>query len=152
MLLLAIQNNDIDNVKHYLTDDLYEKYNDRCLELKEKNYMQLYDEANVKKIEIMDSGTKDDSEVYIVLLTSRYMDYILDLDTGKKVSGIDDHRIEKDHTLIFERKIGVHKGNVVKCPGCGANLDVNATGRCEYCGTIHSAESYDFILTSITNL
>ena len=56
MLLLAIQNNDIDNVKHYLTDELYEKYSKRCEELKKKNQMQLYDEANVKKIEIFDSG------------------------------------------------------------------------------------------------
>jgi hypothetical protein len=153
MLLLAIQNNDIDNVKHYLTDELYEKYSKRCEELKKKNQMQLYDEANVKKIEIFDSGTDDDgNEVYVIFLTSRYMDYIIDLNTGKKISGVDDHRVEKDHDLIFKRKIGVHKGNVVKCPGCGANLDVNATGRCEYCGTIHSAESYDFILTSITGL
>lgn len=152
MLLLAIQNNDIDNVKHYLSDELYEKYNNRCLELKEKNYMQLYDEANVKEIDIINTYEDDDYEICEVYIHSRYMDYILDLNSGNKVSGVDDHRLEIDHNLVFKKKRGVSKGNVVKCPGCGANLDVNFSGKCEYCATVHSAESYDYILTSITNL
>jgi hypothetical protein len=80
------------------------------------------------------------------------MDYILDLNSGNKVSGVDDHRLEIDHVLIFKRKKGVSKGNIVKCPGCGANLDVNKSGKCEYCGQVYSAEKYDYILTSITNL
>ena len=152
MLLLAIQNNDIDNVKHYLSDELYEKYNDRCSKLKDKNEMQLYDEANVKNIEIVKEYEEDDYDICEVVINSRYMDYIIDLNTGNKVSGVDDHRLEIKHDLIFKKKKGAVKGNVVKCPGCGANLDVNFSGKCEYCGTVHSAESYDYILTSITNL
>lgn len=151
MLLLGIQSNDLDNVKHYLSDELYDKYNEICNNHKKKNEMQLYDEMNVKNISI-DLGEIDGYEIANVHIISRYMDYIMDLKTGKKKSGINDHRIEVAHDLIFKRKKGVSKGAIVKCPGCGANLDVNHSGKCEYCGEIYSAESYDFILTSITNL
>ena len=80
------------------------------------------------------------------------MNYFINLDTGKTVRGVDNRREENTHTLIFKKRTDAVKGAVVKCAGCGANLDVNFTGKCEYCGTIHSAEKYDYILTSITNL
>ena len=151
MLLLGIQTNDLSNVKHYLSEDVYNKYNEICEKHKANNEMQLYDEMNVKEIKI-DLTEEDYYDIANVHIVSRYMDYILDLNTGKKKSGIDDHRIELDHDLVFKKKKGATKGDVVKCPGCGANLDVNHSGKCEYCGEIYSAQDYDYILTSITNL
>ena len=151
MLLIGIQSNDLSDVKHFLSDDVYNKYAEVCNRHRNNNEMQLYDEMNVKEIRInlVDDGNYDVANVHIV---SRYMDYIIDLNTGKKKSGVDDHRVEIDHDLVFKKIKGVSKGEVVKCPGCGANLDVNHSGKCEYCGSIYSAETYDFVLTSITNL
>ena len=151
MLLLGIQTNNLDDVKHYLSDDVYNHYLDICNKHIENNEMQLYDEMNVKEIKV-NLSTEENYEVANVHLVSRYMDYIIDINTGKKKSGVDDHRVEIEHDLVFKKKMGVVKGAVVKCPGCGANLDVNHSGKCEYCGEIYSAESYDYILTSITNL
>ncbi len=151
MLLLGIQSNDLSDVKHFLSDEVYNKYAKVCYDHQNKNEMQLYDEMNVKEISVKleeDLGY----EIANVHIVSRYMDYIIDLTTGKKKSGVDDHRVEISHDLVFKKIIGVSKGAVVKCPGCGANLDVNHSGKCEYCGAIYSAETYDFVLTSITNL
>jgi len=151
MLLLGIQTNNLDDVKHYLSESVYNKYNELCEKHKKNKEMQLYDEMNVKSIGI-DLEEDENYDIANVHIVSRYMDYIIDLNTGKKKSGIDDHRIEVEHDLIFKKKKGAHKGAIVKCQGCGANLDVNHSGKCEYCGEIYSAEDYDFILTSITNL
>ena len=152
MLLLSIQNGDIDNVKHFLTDELYDKYKQIVDLHKSNNEMHFYDEANVKEISLSKRYKDDEFDVIEVDLTSRYMDYIIDLNTGKKKSGVDDHRVEINHRLVFKKKLNAVRGEVVKCAGCGANLDVNFTGKCEYCGTVHSAEDYDYILYSITNL
>ncbi len=151
MLLLGIQTNDLDNVKHYLSEDVYNKYSDICEEHKNNKEMQLYDEMNVKSIKI-DLKEENGYDIAFVNIVSRYMDYVIDLNTGKKKRGVDDHRVEISHDLVFKRKKGASKGAIVKCPGCGANLDVNHSGKCEYCGEIYSAENYDFILTSISNL
>lgn len=150
-LLLGIQMRDLEDVKHFLGDELYEKYNNQIEEYKSKNITRMFDEMNVKSIDISlkSNGEYDIANVHIV---SRYMDYIYDLNKGKKISGIDDRRIEVDHDLVFMKKLGAEKGAVVKCSGCGANLDANNSGKCEYCGTIHSAIDYDYVLESITNL
>ena len=39
-----------------------------------------------------------------------------------------------------------------KCPSCGASIDVNRSGHCEYCGTTFDNENYDWILTSIRDV
>ena len=150
-LLLGIQLSDLDDVKHFLSDELYEKYNKICEEHKFKNEAQMYDEMNVKSIDIKLSEDEE-YDIANVHIVSRYMDYILDLNIGKKKSGIDDRRVEIEHDLVFKKNKGAKRGAVVKCAGCGANLDANNSGKCDYCGTIHSAIDYDYILESITNL
>lgn len=150
-LLLGIQMRDLEDVKHLLSDDLYNKYNDICQRLIERNEAHMYDEMNVKSISIKTSSDEE-YDIANVHIVSRYMDYIMDVNTGKKKSGIDDHRVEIEHDLVFKKEKGAKRGSVVKCAGCGANLDANNSGVCDYCGTVHSAIEYDYILTSITNL
>ena len=38
------------------------------------------------------------------------------------------------------------------CPGCGAPVNVNSNGVCEYCGTVYNTEDYDWILIDILTL
>ena len=41
-------------------------------------------------------------------------------------------------------------GDVRKCPACGAPMNVNKSGKCDYCGSIYNQEDYDFVLTNIS--
>ena len=81
------------------------------------------------------------------------MDYIINLDTGDTIRGDDTRRIEKTNILTFEKRLNTKNNNLVmKCPGCGASINVNNSGKCEYCDTIFDLEDYDYILVSlITN-
>ena len=36
-----------------------------------------------------------------------------------------------------------------KCPTCGAIVDVNKNGKCEYCHTIFNLEKYDWVITKM---
>ena len=38
-----------------------------------------------------------------------------------------------------------HRG----CAGCGASIDVNASGICPYCGTVYNQEDKNWILSSM---
>ena len=50
----------------------------------------------------------------------------------------------------FEKKLNTKDFGIVrKCPGCGASINVNNTGKCEYCDTIFNLDDYDYILVSI---
>ena len=151
MLHSAIMMDDLNRVKHYISDSIFEKYEGFLASLNKNNARQMYDELNVKNTKIKNIDIKDDCVIINVELISRYMDYVVNKDTGKFISGYNDHRIEKRYNLEFTKIIGAKVYSMdKKCPGCGANIDVNNHGRCDYCGTIFDAKNYDWILTSIT--
>ena len=102
---------------------------------------------------VLDSSRElddEDKEIIDVEIVSRYMDYIIDINTGDLISGDDTRRIERRNILRFEKKLNTKDFGIVrKCPGCGASINVNNTGKCEYCDTIFNLDDYDYILVSI---
>lgn len=151
MLLYSISTNDLDRVKHFLTKDMIDKYQNVINNNIKNKETVLFDELNVKTLSIASKEVKDGYEYVYVDLTSRYMNYYLDYD-GNYKRGNNKNRDENNHKLVFKKNLNASKNSVVKCPGCGANIDANFSGRCEYCGMTYSAESYDYQLESITNL
>ena len=150
MLLSSFMMDNLSRVRHFISDEVNEKYEKNLKKLNKQNLRQMYDELNVKTTTIKDVEIKDDCVIIKVDIVSRAIEYLVNKDTGDYVTGIKDYRIEKTNHLEFTKKFGAKGyGMDKKCPGCGANIDVNKNGKCEYCGTIFNAENYDWILTSI---
>lgn len=149
-LFTSIMKGDLSDVDHFISDEVKNKYMTYINELKSKNERQMYDELNVKDTKILSRKELEDKEVIEVEIISRYMDYIIDIDTGETIKGDDTRRIEKRNILVFEKKNDTKDIKLVrKCPGCGASISVNTSGKCDYCGTIYNLEDYDYILTDI---
>lgn len=152
-LLTAVMKGNLEKVDHFINDDVYKKYNDYIKSLDDKNQRQMYDELNAKFTYINDKKIVDDKELVDVTLVARYMDYILDKDTGDLISGDNTKRIQVKYNIILEKKLNAKDIKVVQtCPGCGASVDVNKSGKCEYCGRIFDLENYDYIVTSIEKI
>ena len=150
MLYTSIMLDNLDRVRHFIGNDLEDKYEAILKEYRDKNIRKMYDELNVKNTKIVDINIDGNKVIITVELISRYMDYFVDRDTGKYISGINDRRIEKRNHLVFEKIIGAKYKHIArKCPGCNANMDVNSNGKCSYCGGIYNTEDYDWILTSL---
>lgn len=150
MLYSSIMIGNLDRVKHKLSDDLIIRYQKVIDELNSRNERQMYDEINVKSTEILSISEDNDKYIIEVLLVSRYMDYIIDRETRKFISGVNDHRIEKNNYLTFTKvKDFKDEGFARKCPGCGANIDANYSGKCAWCGTTYDTVKYDWILEDI---
>lgn len=150
-LYTAEMKQDLSDVMHFINDDVRDMFQNRIDENKRLNRRQMYDEINVKSTNIIDRCTTDDKEIVEVLIISRYMDYVIDMNTGTTIEGDDTRRIEKRNTLVFEKKINSKNiGIVRRCPGCGASMSVNTSGKCEYCGTIFNQEDYDYVLVKLS--
>lgn len=150
MILTAIMTDDVKRVEHKISPSVKEKLLQKIEELNKKNLRQMYDEPNVKNITILSKEEKEDHYEVKVVLTSRYMDYQVNKDTGKYVSGINDERVQKDYYLTFSKiKAAKEQGIAKKCPSCGASIDSNNTGVCPYCGSIYNLKDYDWILTEL---
>lgn len=149
-LYAAVMKQDLQKVKHFLSDEVYEKYNQKIQSLQNKNQLQIYDELNVSDTNIVNISEYDDRFEIQVSLLSKYLDYLIDKDTKKFISGNRDVRTEKRVRLIFSKiKNAKALGTVRSCNACGANMDLNKSGKCEYCGTIYELKEYDWVLESI---
>ena len=149
-LFTSIMKGDLSDVDHFISNEVKNKYMTYINELKSRNERQMYDELNVKDTKILSRKELEDKEVIEVEIISRYMDYIIDIDTGETIKGDDTRRIEKRNILVFEKNNDTKDIKLVrKCPGCGASISVNTSGKCDYCGTIYNLEDYDYILTDI---
>lgn len=152
MLLSSIMERDMDSVKHYLNNDIYNKYLNKVNEYIESKKIRLFDEMNVKSIDIVDYNINENEININVLLVSRYMDYFIDED-GNYISGTNDHRIEVNHNITLTKKKNTKElGEIRRCPSCGHSLDINATGKCSYCNQIIDMSKYDYIITNIDNI
>ena len=153
MLHTAVMMDDLDRAKHFLSNEVYEKYKDKLDKLNFNHERQMYDELNVKETIIDGFNIVEDKIVINVTIISRYMDYIINKDTGNYIRGINDRRVEKVNKLVFSKTINsTYTKTSQKCPTCGASIDVNSNGKCSYCGSIFNADKYDWILLSIETI
>ena len=150
-LYTCIMKEDLSDVAHFISDELLSKLDTKIENLKSQNKRQIYDEINVKNTNIINRRVEEDKEIIEVEIISRYMDYIIDKNTGNTIFGDDSRRIEKRNILVFEKRRNAKEiGLVRKCPGCGASLSVNTSGRCAYCDTIFNWEDYDYVLVKLS--
>ena len=150
MLHTAIMLDDIDMVSHFISDEVRQKYQQELIGLKQKNLKKMYDELNVKTTSIKNISINGEIATIDVEIISRYMEYLIHKETGEFVRGNNKSRVEKTNNLIFRKNItSNYEGVLRKCPACGASIDINANGKCNYCKTIFNAEDHDWILISM---
>ncbi len=152
MILNAIMENDLSTVKHYLSEDVYNHFDKLVNKYIEEHVIRLFDEMNVKSNDIVDSYVDDNGINVVVKIVSRYMDYFINED-GDYIRGVNDHRVELDHEVIFTKRLDTKQlGEVRRCPSCGHSLDINASGLCPFCNQTIDMKDYDYIVTSIDNI
>ena len=149
-LFTGISNGDLKDVKHKINDNVFDKYKKVVDENKENKVIQKYDELNVKSTEITNVEEKDGKIVVTVRLVSRYMDYKVDEDTKKYVSGNNTARNEHVNILTLEKKKDAKEMKAgLHCPGCGQPANINESGHCKFCGATFNTEDFDYVLTDI---
>lgn len=145
----SLMTKEIENIKHFVTDEVYHRLEQKINSLNKLGLIQMYDELNVAQTNILSYQVEENKMIIQVRILSRYLDYFVDLE-GNYVSGNRDSRVTKNYDLTFTKKINYEKvGTVNKCPGCGASIDVNATGICPYCGTVYNQEDKNWVLSSM---
>ena len=150
MLCTSIMMQDLSRVDHKISDNVYKKYESIVNDLKNKNQRHMYDELNVKSSTITNI-TQDDNGINVeVYLESGFLDYIIDIDTDKIVSGDNTRRTFHNYKLVLTKlNNALNIGVTAHCTSCWASVDINNTGKCPYCGAIFHLEKYDYVLTDI---
>ena len=151
-LYTGVMKQNLENIRHFLSDEVYEKYSSKIKQLQANNQIQVYDELNVSDTTITNIEEFDDRFEIEVKLLTKYLDYRIAKDTKKFIDGNRDVRTEKYVKLKFSKiKNAKALGNARKCTGCGANIDLNKNGVCEYCGSVYVLRDYDWVLEEIVD-
>lgn len=152
MILDAVMDRDLKDVKHYLSESVYNNLNIMVTDYINRNVIRIFNETNVKTSSISSINIDSEKITITVDLISRYMDYFIN-EAGDFISGVNDHRIEKNHRIVFTKKIDFKELNEAhRCPSCGHSLDINHSGICPYCGSTIDMSNYDYVITEIDSI
>lgn len=147
----AWMNFKLDDVKDYLTDELYTMYDSQLETLEVK------DEQNIMKdFTLRTSFLKNVTEQNgTVTITTGYViefyDYIASKSTGKLIRGNNKQKMRVMYEMKFRLSIN-ENAKIDTCPNCGAKVDVNSSGTCEYCGSKIVADNTKWVLTEKNSL
>lgn len=147
-LLYCIMTKDLNKIRHYISDKVYDKYQSIIEELKQNKQSYLFDELNVGKIDIINRVITDTKEIITISILARYMDYLVD-ENGEYVSGNNKYREEHENILVFEKYLGAEAKSFYRCKNCSNNLDINYSGICSYCSQVCDISEYEYQLVSI---
>ena len=149
-IMLSVMTGKTERIKHFVSDSVYQNIVAKVEDDKRNNRIQMYDELNVSNVKILMVQELDDCFQIDVIVHSKALEYYINRATRKFLSGNNKYRTERDNVLVFKKpKDNKALGNVRKCSSCGANLDINKSGKCPYCGSIFALEKYDWTITKL---
>lgn len=133
----------LDEVKEYLSDELYNMYVSQLDTLKLKYEKNIMTDFKLNDIDIIEITEKNDKLNINIKLVVTLKDYIID-ENNRIIRGDLNHYLT---TYILTFITSKNINNQTTCPNCHAPVHMNNTGKCEYCDSVIVNEKFDMILT-----
>lgn len=150
----AWEKKDMDIARAFVTDSIMQRYSVQLQGLKDKHQTNKMENMTVGSTVIAAVSGDEKFDKITVRFEASAADYTVDDATGNLVKGSKTPSHFTEY-WTFLRSKAAHtdatkslKDN--KCPNCGAALEVNATGKCNYCGSVLTSGEYDWVLSEIT--
>ena len=146
----SITMREIDKYNHFFADKMFNLGKRIIDENEAKGFIRMFDEFNIHTSSIKNIEYRDDTFYVEVNMEVLYMDYYIDKDTGHVVDGNNKYRETHNYTMVFSKSRTAKEQVYVKtCPTCGASLNPNDNGICQYCHTVYNQEDHDWVLEDI---
>lgn len=138
----------------YESDAIFNRHQSQMDEYTTKRIRNVLEDIIIANVEIV----KVELDKYYDSITTRIraqmIDYEIDETTNQIISGDKNTARTFSEYWTFIRKSGLKsKGpetiSMDKCPNCGAPVNVNQAGKCEYCDTIVTKGDFDWVLNNI---
>ena len=144
---------DIDKYDHFYADEVFNLGKKLIADAENGGNIRMFDQVNIRTESIRSIDYNNDWFNIKVDMNILYMDYLMNKDSGKVVSGDDSNRSPHAYTVTFSKSRTAKEQGIVKtCPTCGASLNPNSNGICEYCHTVYNQEDHDWVLSKIDGL
>ena len=150
-------NKDISDLRPYFTDALFTQFERQLEQKKAQGLTNYVERISVQNVTVRGFMQANGVDHMIVKVEARIVDYTVSDATGEVVSGAKDREKFMTYEWDMSRTTGaitLKKDGLgrVFCPSCGAPLDINASARCEYCGSVIQSSEHDWAICRITAL
>ena len=148
---------DITELRPYLSDAFYAQM-DRQLDIyRMKHQTNRVERIAVLGVELKGWKTESDHDVIIAELNTRIVDYVIDDATSSIVRGSDSQEkfMKYEWTLIRSKGVITSRSTGTTsqtCPHCGAHIDINHSAVCEYCDSVLTTDTFDWVVTNIKGI
>ena len=143
---MAWMNFKLEDIKDKVTDEIYNMYESQLVTLEVKGEQNIMKDIKLKRSYLKDvsnqNGTITIKTGYIVEM----YDYIADIETKKLIRGEDHKKMRVVYEMSFRKTLN-ENDKIDHCPNCGAKLEINSSGICEYCGSKVVSENTKWVLT-----
>lgn len=143
---------DFDKARPYETDPLYDTHRFWIERYKQQGLVNHLEQVKILKIE----ACRFDHDAFYDMITLRIFASMIDYtkDNHNTIVGGDnlEPRTFSEYWTFIRRtgtKTEHHSYDLSCCPSCGANLNINQTGICEYCQAKVTSGDFDWVLSSI---
>ena len=141
----AWMNFDTDTIRKYTTDEMYNMYLMQLETLKVKNQKNLMYDIRYIDSKIVNKYEENNQETYVINMVVSCHDFIIDTNTKKTVRGNPSYKYRYTYELTFVKTVDNKELDI--CPRCGAPVDLNNSGVCEYCNSTLISNNYTLVMS-----
>lgn len=151
------QKKNLEQLRPYFTDALYTQFDRQLEPYRTRHETNIVERIAVLGVTFNGWRTVGDNDEIIATVRTRIVDYTIDDKTQSVIRGDKNKEKFMTYEWILSRKSGV-KTTVesgtrsISCPHCGAPIDINKSAKCEYCGSIVTVDSSDWLISEIKGI
>ena len=127
----AWMNFKLDDVKDVITDEIYNMYDSQLSTLEVKGEKNIMKDFKLVKSYLKDVNVQNET----ITITTGYIiemyDYIIEESTGKVLRGSSTNKLRIVYEMKFRQTLNSNE-KVDHCPNCGAKIEMNSSGTCQY--------------------
>lgn len=146
----AWMNFDLDKVKSIVSNELLAQYESQLATLEVKGEQNIMEDFKMEYAVLQNVLVENDTIDLTVVYCIKFKDYIINQSTKEVLRG----NKNKINTVTYEmhfRKELKGVDNHIKCPNCGAEVDIVTSATCPYCHTKIVRDSGNWVLTQKRN-
>ncbi len=147
----AWNDRDWNRARPYESDRLFDSHRAFMERYRAERLINKLDDVEVGKVEVAKVEVDAFYESITVRIFASMKDYTVEEDSGKVVAGSKTRARRFSEYWTFVRRAGVKQPGPKKggCPSCGAELQINQAGMCEYCDALITSGNFYWVLALI---
>ncbi len=148
------QAKDLTDVRQYLSDSLFAQVDGQLDAYRKGKKTNRVEDIAVQYVRLVGYKQEQGMDIIVAELRTRIRDYVVDDSTGNVIKGDPGKEKFMCYRWSLARSTGYTAAQQTgfgakQCPHCGAPIDINQSTVCEYCGSVLTDDTFDWVVNNI---